>query len=482
MHWQGRELWELTQLRASGVLDVSEMPDFDEDAGGLIGADDDGDDGNEIEVEVNEAEPLFLKGQTRATVNLSPVKIVKNPDGSLQRAADMQLALTKERRELRDQQQMQQLEAAPRDLGRQWEDPLAQGGERVFASELKNLHTQHSLEDVEDWKLEAFGRVPMAAGKSSGSSSILATRQALPIFQLKNDFLRAVSEAQILIVIGETGSGKSTQMPQYLFESGLLGKGKIAITQPRRIAAISVAKRVAEEAGCRLGEEVGYTIRFEDLTTPQTVIKFMTDGMLLRECLIDPELRSYSVIMLDEAHERTINTDVLFGLTKKALASRPDLKLIVTSATLQATKYSTYFNDAMIFQIPGRTFPVDALYTKTPQDDYLDTALITVMQIHLSEPPGDILLFLTGQEEIDTGYFMHLFYSILLQKLIPFSLLSASRASQRSRQAGPQAQRLPCVRTASRRDARVHLQPHAPRRAQMRHCHQHRRGFNHYRR
>jgi ATP-dependent RNA helicase DHX8/PRP22 len=271
-------------------------------------------------------------------------------------------------------------------------------------------------------------------------------------------------------------------MPQYLFESGLLGKGKIAITQPRRIAAISVAKRVAEEAGCRLGEEVGYTIRFEDLTTPQTVIKFMTDGMLLRECLIDPELRSYSVIMLDEAHERTINTDVLFGLTKKALASRPDLKLIVTSATLQATKYSTYFNDAMIFQIPGRTFPVDALYTKTPQDDYLDTALITVMQIHLSEPPGDILLFLTGQEEIDTGYFMHLFYSILLQKLIPFSLLSASRASQRSRQAGPQAQRVPCVRTASRRDARVHLQPHAPRRAQMRHCHQHRRGFNHYRR
>jgi ATP-dependent RNA helicase DHX8/PRP22 len=151
----------------------------------------------------------------------------------------MQLALTKERRELRDQQQMQHLEAAPRDLGRQWEDPLAQGGERVFASELKNLHSQYSLEDsVEDWKLEAFGRVPMAAGKSSGSVSILSTRQALPIFQLKNDFLRAVSEAQILIVIGETGSGKSTQMPQYLYESGLLGRGKIAITQPRRIAAI----------------------------------------------------------------------------------------------------------------------------------------------------------------------------------------------------------------------------------------------------
>ena len=160
---------------------------------------------------------------------------------------------------------------------------------------------------------------------------------------------------------------------------------------------------MAEEVGCRLGQEVGYTIRFEDCTSPETKIKYMTDGMLLRECLIDPELTKYSVIMLDEAHERTIHTDVLFGLLKQTLKRRPGLKLIVTSATLDAEKFSTYFFGCPIFTIPGRTFPVEILYTKDPESDYLDAALITVMQIHLSEPPGDILIFLTGQEEIDTS-------------------------------------------------------------------------------
>ena len=182
---------------------------------------------------------------------------------------------------------------------------------------------------------------------------------------------------------------------------------------------MSVAKRVSEEVGCRLGQEVGYTIRFEDCTSPETRIKYMTDGMLQRECLIDPDVSQYSVIMLDEAHERTIATDVLFGLLKstfllysnlasivdefaEAIKRRPDLKLIVTSATLDAEKFSKYFFGCPIFTIPGRTYPVEVLYTKEPESDYLDASLITVMQIHLSEPPGDILLFLTGQEEIDT--------------------------------------------------------------------------------
>src|SRR5712672_3539554 len=124
---------------------------------------------------------------------------------------------------------------------------------------------------------------------------------------------------QILVVVGDTGSGKTTQMVQYLAESGYADKGKIGCTQPRRVAAMSVAKRVAEEVGCRLGQEVGYTIRFEDCTSPETRIKYMTDGMLQRECLIDPDLSQYSVIMLDEAHERTIATDVLFGLLKSTL-------------------------------------------------------------------------------------------------------------------------------------------------------------------
>ena len=148
---------------------------------------------------------------------------------------------------------------------------------------------------------------------------------------------------------------------------------------------------------------MGYTIRFEDCTTPETQIKYMTDGMLLREALIDPEMGGYSCIMLDEAHERTIHTDVLFGLLKKAVKNRPELKLIVTSATLDAVKFSEYFFEAPIFTIPGRTFPVEILYTREPETDYLDASMITIMQIHLSEPPGDVLLFLTGQEEIDTA-------------------------------------------------------------------------------
>ncbi len=166
---------------------------------------------------------------------------------------------------------------------------------------------------------------------------------------------------------------------------------------------MSVAKRVAEEVCCKLGQEVGYTIRFEDCTSPDTKIKYMTDGMLQREVLLDPNLRKYSVIMLDEAHERTIATDVLFGLLKKTLKRRPDLKVIVTSATLDADKFSEYFNKCPIFTIPGRTYPVEIMYSREPESDYLDAALVTVMQIHLTEPPGDILLFLTGQEEIDTS-------------------------------------------------------------------------------
>lgn len=135
-------------------------------------------------------------------------------------------------------------------------------------------------------------------------------------------------------------------------------QGRIACTQPRRVAAMSVSKRVAEEFGCRLGEEVGYSIRFEDCTSPQTVIKYMTDGMLLRECLLDDNLSAYSVVILDEAHERTIHTDVLFGLMKEVLQKRDDFRLIVTSATLDCEKFSSYFFNAAICNIPGRTYQV----------------------------------------------------------------------------------------------------------------------------
>ncbi|XAR67153.1 RNA helicase [Bertholletia excelsa] len=389
------ERWEAKQLIASGVLGVREYPMYDEEGDGMLYQEEGAEE--ELEIELNEDEPAFLQGQSRYSIDMSPVKIFKNPEGSLSRAAALQSALIKERREVREQQQRTMLDSIPKDLNRPWEDPMPETGERHLAQELRGVGL--SAYDMPEWKKDAFGKA-LTFGQRS-KLSIQEQRQSLPIFKLKNELIQAVHDNQVLVVIGETGSGKTTQVTQYLAEAGYTTRGKIGCTQPRRVAAMSVAKRVAEEFGCRLGEEVGYAIRFEDCTGPDTVIKYMTDGMLLREILIDENLSQYSVIMLDEAHERTIHTDVLFGLLKLLVKRRPDMRLIVTSATLDAEKFSGYFFNCNIFTIPGRTFPVEILYTKQPESDYLDASLITVLQIHLTEPEGDILLFLTGQEEID---------------------------------------------------------------------------------
>ena len=204
-----------------------------------------------------------------------------------------------------------------------------------------------------EWKRKMFGGGKASFGRKT-NLTIKEQREGLPVFKLRDQMIQAIQDNQILIVIGETGSGKTTQMTQYLAEEGFSSRGLIGCTQPRRVAAMSVAKRVAEEAGVQLGAEVGYTIRFEDCTSPETQIKYMTDGMMLRECLVDTELSRYSVIILDEAHERTIHTDVMFGLLKKVILKRKDLKLIVTSATLDAVKFSSYFYEAPIFTIPGK--------------------------------------------------------------------------------------------------------------------------------
>ncbi|CAH9143385.1 unnamed protein product [Cuscuta epithymum] len=389
------EIWEAKQLMASGVLPLKEHPMFDEEGDGLLYEEEGAEE--ELEIELNEDEPPFLQGQSRYSVDMSPVKIFKNPEGSLSRAAALQSALIKERREVREQQQRTMLDSIPKDLNRPWEDPMPETGERHLAQELRGVGL--SAYDMPEWKKDAYGKA-LTFGQRS-KLSIQDQRQSLPIYKLKNELVKAVHENQVLVVIGETGSGKTTQVTQYLAEAGYTTRGKIGCTQPRRVAAMSVAKRVAEEFGCRLGEEVGYAIRFEDCTGPETVIKYMTDGMLLREILVDENLSQYSVVMLDEAHERTIHTDVLFGLLKQLVKRRPDLRLIVTSATLDAEKFSGYFFNCNIFTIPGRTFPVEILYTKQPESDYLDAALITVLQIHLTEPEGDVLVFLTGQEEID---------------------------------------------------------------------------------
>lgn len=234
--------------------------------------------------------------------------------------------------------------------------------------------------------------------------TIEETQKSLPVYPFKQDLIDAIRGHQVLIIEGETGSGKTTQIPQYLHQAGFTKNDmKIGCTQPRRVAAMSVAARVAEEMGYKLGNEVGYSIRFEDCTSERTMIKYMTDGMLLREFLGEPDLASYSVMIIDEAHERTLHTDVLFGLVKDIARFRPDLKLLISSATLDAEKFSEFFDDAPIFRIPGRRFPVDIYYTKAPEADYLDAAVVSVLQIHVTQPSGDILVFLTGQEEIETA-------------------------------------------------------------------------------
>lgn len=234
--------------------------------------------------------------------------------------------------------------------------------------------------------------------------SILKTRRDLPVHAQRDEFLSIFHSSQIMVFVGETGSGKTTQIPQFVLYDDMphLSGKMVACTQPRRVAAMSVASRVADEMDVVLGEEVGYSIRFENKTSEKTVLKYMTDGMLLREAMEDHTLSRYSVIILDEAHERTLSTDILMGLLKQVTKKRPDLKIIIMSATLDAEKFQSYFEDAPLLAVPGRTHPVDIYYTPEFQSDYLDAAIRTVLQIHSTEDTsGDILVFLTGEDEIE---------------------------------------------------------------------------------
>lgn len=226
-------------------------------------------------------------------------------------------------------------------------------------------------------------------------------REALPMFKHRDALLDAIKKHQVLIVQSETGSGKTTQIPQYLLEEGF---GKIVCTQPRRVAAMSVAARVAEEMGVKLGAEVGYSIRFEDCSSDKTSIKYVTDGMLLREFLSQPDLKEYDVILIDEAHERSLSTDIVMGLVKDIARFRGDeVRVIISSATMNTKRFSAYFDDAPVYTVPGRRYDVEVFYTVAPETDYLDASCTTVLQIHKSQPKGDVLVFLTGQEEIEAA-------------------------------------------------------------------------------
>ncbi|KAG5186966.1 P-loop containing nucleoside triphosphate hydrolase protein [Tribonema minus] len=240
-------------------------------------------------------------------------------------------------------------------------------------------------------------------------------RQALPIYQYHRSLLYALETHRTLVIVGETGSGKTTQVPQYLHQAGWTAGGRAVVcTQPRRVAAVTVAARVAQEMGVELGEEVGYAVRFDEKCSKEvgrTALKFVTDGLLIREMMLDPLLSRYSVVMLDEAHERTVHNDILFGLLKKVMRQRSDLRLIVASATLDAEEFRDFFETAdkegdkltaTILSVQGRQHPVDILYLEAPADNYVRAAAEAALSIHETEPPGDILIFMPGAEEIDT--------------------------------------------------------------------------------
>ncbi|KAH7724470.1 DEAH protein box protein [Aphelenchoides avenae] len=244
------------------------------------------------------------------------------------------------------------------------------------------------------------------------SMSIQQQRTRLPIFKHRNHILYLLEKFRAVVVVGETGSGKSTQLPQYLTESGWTSDGRsVLISQPRRVAAVSLAARVAEEMSCSVGSKVGYAVRFDDATSDRTVIKYVTDGILLREMMDDPLLTKYSVIIMDEAHERSINTELALGLLRKVMTVRDDLRLIVSSATIDAEVFRDFFETdltedrskdiATIVSIEGRMYPVSVFYTKMGVPDYVQMTVETVLHIHKTEPTGDILAFVTGMEEVE---------------------------------------------------------------------------------
>jgi ATP-dependent RNA helicase DDX35 len=271
----------------------------------------------------------------------------------------------------------------------------------------------------------------LAKFNSFGNMSMNVQRQQLPVFKHRSELLYALETTRVLIVVGETGSGKSTQIPQYLLEQGWTNaKQMICVVEPRRIAAINLAKRVCDEKACRLGEEIGYSIRFEDCYAPGlTRIKYVTDGLLIREMMQNPLLPQYSVIMLDEVHERNVNTDIILGLLKKVMRRRDDLKLIVCSATVDAAELKLYFDEgvkkpqqsqsshkalqttttttlsASVVSVSGRYYPIEISYLTEPCDDYVKASVHAAIGIHMQQEDndGDILIFLSGQDEVDTA-------------------------------------------------------------------------------
>jgi pre-mRNA-splicing factor ATP-dependent RNA helicase DHX38/PRP16 len=379
------DAWETNRMLTSGV---AQRRDYTGD-----GFEDD-EEATRVHLLVHDLKPPFLDGRKVFTKQLEPVSAVRDPQSDLAVFSRKGSRIVHERRKQKERQRQ------------------AQDATNVTGSALGNLLGLR--EDETDSAAPAPGEeenkssnkfsehLKTSEGQSnfSRSKTLKEQREYLPAFAVREDLLRVIRDNQVVIVVGQTGSGKTTQLTQFLYEDGYGNSGLIACTQPRRVAAMSVAKRVSEEMEVKLGALVGYSIRFEDCTSRETIIKYMTDGVLLRESLVEPDLDRYSCIIMDEAHERALNTDVLMGLIKNVLARRRDLKLIVTSATMNSERFSRFFGGAPEFFIPGRTFPVDIQFSRSPCEDYVDTAVKQILAIHVSQGPGDILVFMTGQEDI----------------------------------------------------------------------------------
>jgi len=379
------EMWEKNRLIRSGAvtkLDYDE--DFEEEGEA------------KVHLLVSNIIPPFLDGRIVFTKQTEPVIPIKDPTSDMaivSRKGSRLVRVYREQAE-RKKAQKKEWELAGTKLGN------ILGIEKTDDREAKDAEDNTNFRDnakfADHMKDQEGGKTEFSKQKTMKEQ-----REFLPVYAVRQQLLQLIRDNSVIIVVGETGSGKTTQLTQYLHEDGYTKYGMIGCTQPRRVAAMSVAKRVSDEGGTTLGEDIGYSIRFEDCTSDKTQIKYMTDGILLRESLREPDLDMYSAIIMDEAHERSLNTDVLFGLLRSVVGRRKDLKLIVTSATMDSDKFADFFGNVPTFKIPGRTFPVEILYSKNTVEDYVDAAVKQAMQIHLTADEGDLLIFMPGQEDIE---------------------------------------------------------------------------------
>eukprot|EP01053_Blabericola_migrator_P013452 Blabericola_migrator_1__13451@NODE_969_length_5870_cov_76_745476_g671_i0_p1_GENE_NODE_969_length_5870_cov_76_745476_g671_i0NODE_969_length_5870_cov_76_745476_g671_i0_p1_ORF_typecomplete_len1023_score164_89HA2/PF04408_23/3e29Flavi_DEAD/PF07652_14/0_22Flavi_DEAD/PF07652_14/2_7e21OB_NTP_bind/PF07717_16/5_1e03OB_NTP_bind/PF07717_16/1_7e21DEAD/PF00270_29/1_4e12DEAD/PF00270_29/1e03Helicase_C/PF00271_31/3_5e09AAA_22/PF13401_6/5_5e09AAA_19/PF13245_6/6_6e09AAA_25/PF13481_6/0_0016T2SSE/PF00437_20/0_0022DU len=410
---QEDDLWEKNRLATAGIEKSQVVPTSFQSL----------EDETRDVVITKDAKPAFLLDTDVQEVQNSEISIVKDPTSDMAKLARKGSAALARLKEETEKTKLKD---------RFWELAGTTLGKVLGVTDESSLETQKALEEMEKVKpFTNLGASLVNADYGASPEQILKQRARLPIADCKTDLMRVIRDHSVVVIVGETGSGKTTQLTQYLYEAGYgrrpatseLGAdeddeeeatlrrhtrtGIVGCTQPRRVAAVSVAKRVAEEMGCKLGKLVGYSIRFEDCTTPEiTRIKYMTDAFLLREILSDPDLDRYQAIIMDEAHERSLATDVLFGLLRDLAARRFDFKLIVTSATMNAQRFAEFFGGCPIYTIPGRTFPVQIEFARSPCPDYVDGAVQKCLQIHFSSKydllnPSDILVFMTGQEDIE---------------------------------------------------------------------------------